>query len=427
MDGGCFEHIEPLLRRSLLPNFKMILDNGFYAKLKVTTPPATIPSWPCSFSGLDPEQLGFFYFIHPEKGLFNSNEWRERSIFSLKDLRMFVLNVPGTYPAWKINGEMITGMMSPSISCYPFELKAKYEKDWIISGNNIEEIFQAFKMKSSLFLKKLEESFDLMIYVIKAPDSISHQAPGNINKALSAIYRSYIRMDKFLGKILNNFKIENLIIFSDHGLKVYKNEYNIQRYFEKKGLLVIDDPKLKRTYRTIFKLIDFVRPFIKSNPLSNFYRRYRKSRSKRKKSVKKTDIVTKDRSRTQYYTANVGGLFLKGQDKHKLERIKKDLQKNKNIKKIISPNINGFPDLFIILEDKFLFSKDAAFYLKRKRETISHKDIGFFMAFGRDIIKGKVDFVDFQNIAPTIMKMLKKEKPNYMKGNPLDIFKSYIE
>ena len=47
------------------------------------------------------------------------------------------------------------------------------------------------------------------------------------------------------------------------------------------------------------------------------------------------------------------------------------------------------------------------------------------MAFGRDVKKGKVDFVDFQNIAPTIMKMLKKEKPDYMKGNYLDIFKNF--
>ncbi|MFX0180335.1 MAG: alkaline phosphatase family protein, partial [Candidatus Hodarchaeota archaeon] len=47
IDGGCFESIESLLHKNLLPNFKKLIENGVSAKLKVTIPPVTIPSWPC--------------------------------------------------------------------------------------------------------------------------------------------------------------------------------------------------------------------------------------------------------------------------------------------------------------------------------------------------------------------------------------------
>ena len=81
----------------------------------------------------------------------NSGYWKEKSIFSITDLRQFVLNVPGTYPAWKINGEMITGMMSPSTSCYPAELKFFLRKDWIVDAKEVNECFKAFNIKKEFF------------------------------------------------------------------------------------------------------------------------------------------------------------------------------------------------------------------------------------------------------------------------------------
>ncbi len=182
IDGGCFEFIQPLIEKGYLPNFEKILRQGFFAPLQVTIPPVTIPSWPCLFSGLTPEQLGYYFFTHPTKGLFNSSVWRDKSIFTILKVKQFILNVPGTFPAWKINGEMISGMLSPTINCYPPELKFFLNKDWIIDGKTIQNSFKAFEMKSTLFLKKFNENFNLMTYVIRLPDSLSHHShvPRNI-------------------------------------------------------------------------------------------------------------------------------------------------------------------------------------------------------------------------------------------------------
>ena len=123
VDGGSFEQLYPLLKKNLLPNFNKILKEGFSATLNVTIPPITVPSWPCLFSGLTPSQLGYNYFSVPGKGLFNSTVWADNAIFSNPLLKSFVLNIPGTYPAWKINGKMFTGLMSPELSTYPENLK----------------------------------------------------------------------------------------------------------------------------------------------------------------------------------------------------------------------------------------------------------------------------------------------------------------
>ena len=144
---------------------------------------------------------------------------------------------------------------------------------------------------------------------------------------------------------------------------------------------------------------------------------------RKKKRTKITDKIRKG-TRVQYYIANVGGLFLQGQDKKKKELIKLALEKNKNVKQIIENNLDGFPNFYIILNEKYLFGKDPSFFIKRKRTTLSHAEKGLFLAYGNDIKKDKNNLVEYLSIAPTILKLLKFEKPNYMKGISLKIFKN---
>ena len=425
IDGGCFEHLEKLLSNNLVPNFKKILENGTKGPLKDTIPPATIPSWPCLFSGMSPEDLGFYYFMHPVKGLFNSQFWREKSLFNLLDLKTFVLNLPGTYPAWKINGEMISGMLSPDLNCYPPELKFALKKDWIVEAKNIKEVYNAFHMKSDLFLTKMDENYELMVYVIKAPDTISHISHGNTEFAQNQIHQSYIEIDKFLGKILSHKNFENIFIFSDHGLKLYKYELSVCRLLEKKGLLNINWNSKEKLMNIFFKLIDIIRPFLKSNPFSKYYRKKLKKRSRLKKlkNLPKNDQKAK-KTRLEYYTANVGGLFLTGDNKRRKSVIINSLKNNKYVKSISVPFLKGFPDLFIILNEKYLFNKNPSYFLKRRRDTLSHKQIGLFIAYGNDIVKKDIDIISFQSVIPTILRLYKKPQPDYMKGEPLNILKS---
>jgi len=409
------------LKNNKLPNFKKLLNEGFSAKLQVTIPPSTVPSWPCLFSGLTPEKLGYYFFDHPNKGLFNSYVWRDKSIFSIIKKKSFILNVPGTYPAWKINGEMITGILSPKFSSFPPELKFFLSNHWIIEGKNIPEIFKAFEIKKKLFLQKLKEDFEFLVLVIRLPDSISHHSAMDRRYLTNYIHLGYKKIDDFLGEILKLRNFDNLIIFSDHGLKYYDYEFSIRRWLEKKGLIFINNMDKGKIFTIFAKLYDIFRPFIKIN-----YQKYFKIKKTILKDVIEDTISTrkdKDNTRAISFGSNVGALFLCGKDKIKKEKIKKVLEKDKRIKFVKKSNIDGFPDLFIVLNDKYYFNHQSSLFITRGRNTIAHSELGLFIAYGKNIMQGKKKLVNYIDIAPTILKLFNIKKKKYMEGEPLNIFK----
>ena len=409
----------------MIPNFQKIIDNGFSSHLKVTVPHQTIPSWPCLFSGQEVDQLGYYTFIHPIKGIFNSSVWKEKSILSIPNLKIFALNIPGTYPAWKINGEMIAGILSPSFSCFPKDLKENLEENWIVEGKNLPEIIKAFEMKTKLFLRKIKEDFDLLVYVIRLPDAFSHNVIGNEKMISNYIQLAYKKIDDFLGVIIKENNFDNLIIFSDHGLKFYKKVLNFPRLLEKKGLLYFDDLRTKRLSNIFLKLYDVVRPFIKIHIIKKFYMKYF-DYEKREIQIRKDkgigfDDTGKPRTFVQKLTSNMGALFLYGNDRNRLDIIEKSLENDKYVKEIIKYNKSGFPDFLIVLNDKYILTKEPSFFIKRRTEVFSHTNKGLFLAFGKNIKKGRKELINYQDIAPTILKLYGIKKPEYMNGKILDI------
>jgi len=359
--------------------------------------------------------------------IFNSFVWRDKSILSFGDVKTFALNIPGTYPAWKINGEMITGILSPSISCFPKELEDTIKKNWIIEGRSLPDIFKAFEMKARLFLQKLKENYDLMIFVIRLPDAISHRILGD--KKLILHYRNlgYKKIDNFLGEILKENNCENIVILSDHGLKFYYKVLNFPRWLEKKGLLYLNDVVTKRFSSIFLKFYDFIRPFIKIDLSKRIYNRFSVSQKRAREKLKerKLDFFDDENPSTfiQKLTSNMGALFLFGEDKKKKNLIKNALNKDKYIDFFIEYNRKSFPDFLIALKNDYLFIKEPSFFLKRKTEVFAHSDRGFFMAYGKSIIKGKMELINYKDFAPTVLKLFGINKPLYMKGNTLDIFK----
>jgi len=409
------------LNPNVLPNFFTIINEGFSSNLKVTIPPLTIPSWPCLFSGLTPEKLKYYAFDHPKMGLFNSYIWRDKSIFSIIKQKSFILNVPGTYPAWKINGEMITGMMSPKFSSYPIELKFFLENNWIIDGNSLPMVFKAFEIKKKLFLKKMDEDFQFLTYVIRLPDSISHNSALDRRMLTNYILLGYKKIDDFLGELLKSENFDNLIIFSDHGLKFYNFDFSLRRWLEKNRLIYINNTNKGKIFTIIAKIYDIFRPFIKID-----YKKYKKLKRTILKDIIDDSITTiKDRnkSRVIHFSSNVGGLFLCGKDKLKKALIYKKLLKEKRIKQVILEDLDGFPDMFIILDEKYYFNQQSSLFITRGRNTIGHSELGFFMAYGKNIKKGKKDLINYLNVAPTILKLFKIEKKDYMEGESLNIIK----
>jgi predicted AlkP superfamily phosphohydrolase/phosphomutase len=343
------------------------MKEGFYSVLKVTNPPVTIPSFPCIFSGLSVKDLGYFTFVNPVSGVFSSDLWRDKSIFSIKDLKIFSLNLPSTYPAWKINGEIITGLLTPQMNkkmCYPKELINLIKKDWIIDGKNIKEVFKAFNIKKELFIKKLEQDFNLLIYIIRVPDCITHHPKARLNQTFTTIRKGYIEIDKFLGTILKKRKFDNLFIISDHGLKLYHHEFNIKRFLEKKNLVFYNNDLISKVLSIFIKIMGYFN--LKIFNTTYFHNKFKELLEKTK-NLKKTNSINSFLStKFFHFYSNYGGILLGRHDKINKENIKKILLQSKYVNSIETYDGVYLPDFIIQLKDKYLFSVKSSFFIKNR-------------------------------------------------------------
>ncbi len=339
--------------------------------------------------------------------------------------------MPGTYPAWKINGEMISGMLSPKISCIPEELEFALKRHWIIDGSNISEMFKAFEIKERLFLRKLEEEdFKLMVFVIRAPDLCSHITTPKIpKKILKNIYLSYIKIDNFIGKLLRKYEngnVSNIMIFSDHGLKTYSKVIYFNRWLEKNKIIYLNKGSKEGIIRShLLRLSFFIEPIIdKFSFINNLTKRLFNSKSPQQQKLKFIHLEAS--KNILQHTSNVGSLVLGAKHIQKKKLIEDKLKKEKWVKEVITPDIKNFPDFYVVLKNDYLFSGEPSRFIKGYLNYIAHYQIGLFIAFGRNFKKGRGSLVNYYDIAPTILNLLNLKKPDYMIGKSLPIIKKNV-
>src|SRR6266571_548902 len=102
-----------------LPNLKHLALEGVHGTLNSIVPPASVPAWQCFATGKNPAKIGLWGFATIGKdrklvrGRTTSGIGCIWDTFSNKGRSVGVLNVPGTYPPYPLNGFMISGFPVP--------------------------------------------------------------------------------------------------------------------------------------------------------------------------------------------------------------------------------------------------------------------------------------------------------------------------
>lgn len=327
---------------------------------------------------------------------------------------------------------MITGLMTPSINrkiVYPEHIFEEVQEDWIIDGASINQVFEAFYLKSKYFLQKLDHNFVLLTYVIRTPDCITHHPYIKSKTTKQTLESSYRIIDSFLGKLIKKGKISNLFIQSDHGLKKYYLELNLRRVLEKKKILYFNNNEFSKFLSLLVKIFGIMNIGILSlnmTYLHNTIRNRFKNLFDRKGPSDNNDSKQKEESLTKFihFYSNYGGIILGDQDSKKKDLINKKLVKIKYIDHIYRYNNPNMPDFIIKLKEKYLLSVKSSFFKLNRSNSFNHSDKGLFIAYGENIknIKslGEVNYLDF---APTILKLYNLNVPHYINGNSLKILK----
>ncbi len=120
-DGADWRILDPLLQRGALPNLQALIDRGHRGVLRSTIPTHSWAAWPSFLTGVDPADHGVYDILETVPGTHKQYPVTYRSIKErtfLADLaaagkKQLLLDVPLTFPAPEIDGNLIAGGVLP--------------------------------------------------------------------------------------------------------------------------------------------------------------------------------------------------------------------------------------------------------------------------------------------------------------------------
>jgi predicted AlkP superfamily phosphohydrolase/phosphomutase len=303
-DGATYNYINPLIGKGKMPNTQNLIENGAKIDLISTQYCISPSAWASIITGKNPGKHGIFDFYKNE---FIDEKIQFRKPISFLDVKSIpfwkyidkkikcgVINLPILFPPEKINGLMVTGMMTPKdakIFSYPSELSDEIMSNipnYIIEpeGNDFEEenkyknrdliidnIKKSIILRTALFkyLVKRYKDIDLWFIVFVAPDRIGHwfshfldkthprinlESKADLKRYKNAIDQIYIALDNSLGEILDSVKnIKNIIILSDHGFNSVRKVVLINKWFEKNGYLYLNKKWKKEVAKRNYSIL----------------------------------------------------------------------------------------------------------------------------------------------------------------------------
>lgn len=278
LDGATLDVLGPLMASGEAPNLARLAQEGVCGQLRTTVPPLTPPAWTSFMTGRNPGKHGVFYFTarpgNPGSQEFVTARWIGCSTLweSLTEhgLRIGAINVPMTFPPYKVNGFMISGMMTPSESvtyCHPKGLleelrrnaveyrldhnhnlgggvaKGKDKRVWLREFFDCEER----RRSAALYLMK-SQPWDLFMVVLALTDHVQHlcwtyhtgaEGNGGLPEELrDAVKTAYRKADDIVGAILSELDEETtVILMSDHGFGTVEKTFLVNRWLKDLGLL----------------------------------------------------------------------------------------------------------------------------------------------------------------------------------------------
>ncbi len=288
LDGATFTVLDSLLEDGKLKNISSIIGEGCKLPLQSTIPPVTASAWTSMLTGFNPGEHGVYDFLQKEQESYdyrpiNSSHVKKDTFFEILSREGFSvcsINTPNTFPPSKINGVMVSGMLTPDSNSnftHPQSFAGKlrklgysltpatshkkpreYKKDLF---KCMEDRLRAFNAAKNEYGK-----FDLAMIVFSATDHVGHYFwnSNNIHKIIEDTYR---KADELIGRLIEeNPEFENILLVSDHGMTYAKKSFFVNNYLMKENFLKLKNNASTRlrkiatdlgiTKSNVFKVID---------------------------------------------------------------------------------------------------------------------------------------------------------------------------
>lgn len=283
LDGAAWHLLEPLIDHGHMPRLAALRDSGAWGTLASTVPTYTPPAWTSAVTGVNPGRHGVYGFIEgnaqsERQELMHSGKIRSAAIWQMANAqgkRIGVYNVPLTYPPQKVQGWMVSGMLTPGYGehqrgfatwdgdgggdalearilewapDYVLDVNANYEQDWrddTLAATALASLEQRYRVLEGL----LEvDPPDVLFAVLEGPDRLQHVYYRYMDPAdplyesrearaiRPAIERCFTAMDRIVG-LLADYATDGVVVCSDHGFTAWEVSVHTNALLESWGLL----------------------------------------------------------------------------------------------------------------------------------------------------------------------------------------------
>lgn len=305
LDGATFDLIKPWVAEGKLPTFKRLIEEGSFGELASVVPPATATAWPSMFTGKNPGKHGIFQFVVRKPGGYDFGPTNGSNVIgqALWDIlgdqgkQVIIANVPMTYPARKVNGLMITGLLTPPDAAtftYPESLREeifmsvgdyRVTPKAIYSDERADEYlaeleYTAEKRFEAVLYLAQRYPWDVLMVVFNATDMVQHgfwkhmdeqhpnHDPEKAKRYSGAILQIYQKMDAIMASIFDLMEEQTaLLVLSDHGAGPVHRCINMNNWLIERGYMKVKKNPVSRlkywVFRHLFTILDVYELFAK--------------------------------------------------------------------------------------------------------------------------------------------------------------------
>lgn len=308
LDGMPHDLFTKLATLDGFPTISRLMKTGAIARMATVIPPHSPPAWASISTGMNPGKHGIFDFVRRTddyKFTFSdSSLLRGKTVWDVAGshgLKVIVVNVPITYPAYPVNGVLISGFPAPNSrkACFPKRVLSDIRRNvgdyvfdidagYAYSIGNPEEFVKRITymtIQRSKALMYLLENYDWDLafgvftaidrfhhvfwrYVKKFYDPLRNHKHSPIIKKYNSIIEEYYRMvDRILGDLVKLSSQQNaqMVIVSDHGFELATKFFGINRILQRFNYLRTKQSTQLVSKDRIFNL------FMKNSLLRKFF------------------------------------------------------------------------------------------------------------------------------------------------------------
>ena len=443
--------------KNKLPNFRKLMEQGVYGRIRSTVPPITPQAWSCVLCGKNPGHFGYWDFTYRDDYCYGqpelvSSETRDERVDSLYRIlpshgkRVAIINVPVTYPPPEIpNGYSISSFMTPSVEkqfTYPDSLKDEIKEiigEYIIDASTSDMNFR--QMDKEKVIKRIydmdKQRFDLTEYFIrdKNCDFVftvvmgTDRMPHLFYRYFDENHRNYTYDDKYKDALKDDYRFcderigeilglvddnTSIIITSDHSVQRLDGRINLNEWLIEEGHM-----ELKTRPRQLALLMEADIDWNKTIAWATGFTGQLYLNVKGREPEGTVDLNDYDRVLDELSEK------LKNITDEQGRKLDTKVYKRREIH---SGEYARFgPDLFIFFDNcqwniSELIGYDSiySYDTPKGQDDAGHGPYGFFAMKGAGVAnKGEMFGADLLDIAPTVLHLMSLQIPTDMEGKVL--------